>query len=108
MGSIDTPRLKHHDAYMRTTLTVDDALYKKLKDRAYREHKPFKQVVEETLRRGLIVSQHPEESRPFEVEAHHCGRRTGIDYGKLNQLNDELEASDMTRSFPAGKTDDNP
>ncbi|MFP4303173.1 MAG: hypothetical protein ACLFQZ_14175 [Spirochaetaceae bacterium] len=89
-------------------MTVDDALYKKLKDRAYREHKPFKQVVEETLRRGLTVSGQGEKPTRFEVQAHHCGRHTGIDYGKLNQLNDELEASQPYQAYTGDKPDDNP
>jgi hypothetical protein len=38
---------------MRTTLTIDDAIAKALKDLAHRSNKPFKQVVNETLRAGL-------------------------------------------------------
>jgi hypothetical protein len=38
---------------MRTTLTIDDAIARALKDPAHRSDKPFNQVVNETLRAGL-------------------------------------------------------
>jgi hypothetical protein len=38
---------------MRTTLTIDDAIARALKDLAHRSNKPFNQVVDETLRAGL-------------------------------------------------------
>jgi hypothetical protein len=41
---------------MRTTLTIDDATAKALKDLAHRSNKPFKQVVNETLRAGLSTA----------------------------------------------------
>jgi hypothetical protein len=85
---------------MRTTLTVDDALLKKLKDKAYKEKKPFRQVVEETLRRGLASAGEPGVRAQFKVRAHHCGLHPGIDYGKLNQLNDDLEAAEHEPGYP--------
>ena len=38
---------------MRTTLTVDDALLRQLRQKALDSGKPFKQVVNEALRAGL-------------------------------------------------------
>jgi hypothetical protein len=38
---------------MRTTLTIDDALLRQLRQKALDSGKPFKQVVNETLRAGL-------------------------------------------------------
>lgn len=38
---------------MRTTLTIDDHIVRALKELAQRSRKPFKQVVNETLRAGL-------------------------------------------------------
>ena len=40
---------------MRTTLTIDDHLARALKERAHRSGKPFKQIVNETLRAGLAT-----------------------------------------------------
>jgi hypothetical protein len=42
----------HFDA-MRTTLTIEDALLRQLRQKALDTGKPFKQVVNETLRAGL-------------------------------------------------------
>jgi len=83
---------------MRTTLTIEDFIFEKLNEKAHREKKSFKQVVNETLSRGLLISDAPSQSGNFSVQAHACGRREGIDYGKLNQLSDELEAAEHDHS----------
>lgn len=81
---------------MRTTLTLDDDIADALKEQARLLEKPFKQVVNEALRRGLSPS--PEEERPtFRVKPICGGLRAGIDPLKLNQLNDELEIEDYLR-----------
>jgi hypothetical protein len=46
------PGRQHLDA-MRTTLTIDDGLMRQLRQKALDSGKPFKQVVDETLRAGL-------------------------------------------------------
>jgi hypothetical protein len=46
------PGRQHLDA-MRTTLTIDDGLLRQLRQKALDSGKPFKQVVDETLRAGL-------------------------------------------------------
>ena len=75
---------------MRTTLTLDDDLADALRQRAKLLDLPFKQVVNETLRRGLAPEAR--EDRPvFRVRPLRGGFRPGIDPLKLNQLNDELE-----------------
>ncbi|MFW6360811.1 MAG: DUF2191 domain-containing protein [Spirochaetota bacterium] len=79
---------------MRTTLTIEDFLFEKLNEKAHREKKSFKQVVNETIYRGLMVAESPTGAADFTVEPHSCGRKAGIDYGKLNQLSDELEAAE--------------
>lgn len=79
---------------MRTTLTIEDFIFEKLNQKAHHEKKSFKQVVNETLSRGLMVSETPSQAETFKIEAHDCGRREGVDYGKLNQLSDELEAAE--------------
>jgi hypothetical protein len=53
------PGRQHLDA-MRTTLTIDDGLMRQLRQKALDSGKPFKQVVDETLRAGL--------ERPVPVE----------------------------------------
>ena len=48
---------------MRTTLTIDDDLAEALRDLAHRTRRSFKQVVNETLRRGLFQAT-PGDIRP--------------------------------------------
>ena len=79
---------------MRTTLTLDDDLAEALKERAKLLDVPFKQVVNDTLRRGLAPKA-PEERPVFRVRPHHGGFRPGIGPLKLNQLNDQLEVEDF-------------
>ncbi|MEK6372865.1 MAG: antitoxin [Acidobacteriota bacterium] len=77
---------------MRTTLTLDDDLEKELRDSARREGRSFKEIVNETLRRGLTAGAPPgRRARRFRVHPKACGFRAGIDLTKLNQLLDELE-----------------
>jgi hypothetical protein len=81
---------------MRTTLTVDDDLARMLKERARSTGRPFKEIVNEVLRKGLALGNLPTpDENPFVVQAKACGFRTGIDPTKLNQIYDELEIEDL-------------
>lgn len=76
---------------MRTTLTLDDDVADALKELARRFELTFKQVVNDTLRRGLSpVSDKPR--TPYRVEPHRSGLRSGVDMLRLNQLSDELQS----------------
>ncbi len=79
---------------MRTTLTLDDDLADALKQQAKLLEVPFKQVVNDTLRRGL-APEAPEDRPVFRVRPLRGGFRPGIDPLKLNQLNDQLEVEDF-------------
>ena len=77
---------------MRTTLTLEDDLSRGLKERARSSGKTFKEVVNETIRRGLSIGEGPtEDDEPFRVQASACGFRSGVDPLKLNQFYDEME-----------------
>ncbi len=86
---------------MRTTLTLDDDLADALKERARLLDKPFKQVVNDTLRRGLSPAAIQEERPVFVVKPNHSGFKPGIDPLRLNQLNDELEVEEFLRKQQA-------
>ena len=80
---------------MRTTLTLDDDIADSLKEKARLLSKPFKQVVNEALRRGMspAIGERP---RPeYRITPNRSGLTPGIDPLKLNQLNDQLEAEDF-------------
>lgn len=86
---------------MRTTLTLDNDLARELKRLARQSDQSFKDVVDETLRRGLASRQMPPTSSlpPFRVQAKARGFRAGVDIEHLNRLNDELEMADFHREL---------
>ena len=80
---------------MRITLTLDDDIADSLREQARLLDRPFKQVVNDALRRGM--SPVVQEDRPvFRVVPLPGGFRPGVDLLKLNQLNDELETQAFT------------
>ena len=79
---------------MRTTLTLDNDLAEALKERARLLDIPFKQVVNDVLRRGLSPAVR-EEKTVYRVKPLSGEFRPGVDLLKLNQLNDELEAQEF-------------
>ncbi len=79
---------------MRTTLTLDDDIAHSLRERARLLNKPFKQVVNDALRRGISPAVR-ETPAPYRVVPHHSGFVPGVDPLRLNQLNDELEVEDF-------------
>lgn len=81
---------------MRTTLTLEPDLARRLKELAHRRRSSFKETVNDVLRRGLTVQDASARRGPrFSVEPHEGGFRPGIDPGKLNQLLDQLDAEDL-------------
>lgn len=83
---------------MRTTLTLDPDVADQLKERAKREGKSFKDLVNDYLRRGMSAIPSDQGDRPvFRVLPHRGGFRPGVDPAKLNQLSDELETDDFIR-----------
>lgn len=77
---------------MRTTLTLDEDLGRRLKELARESGRSFREVVNEVVRRGLSTGERPpDEVEPFLVVPKACGFKPGIDPLKLNQLYDDLE-----------------
>lgn len=80
---------------MRTTLTIDDGLARALKDLAHRTNKPFKQVVNETLRAGLSTKG-ARRSKPYKVKpASLGGVSPGIDLDRALALADAIEDQEL-------------
>ncbi len=88
----------HHDALMRTTVTLDGDLERVLRETAFRTHKPFKKVLNDTLRAGIKLSAPDEKSEPFILHARPMGLRTGLDPAGFNRLADDLEAEAFLES----------
>ena len=83
---------------MRTTLTLDPDLAKKLKDLAHRRGQSFKQTLNDVVRQGLRTQAERPAGARYHVEPHAGGFRPGVDRGKLNQLVDQLEVEDFIES----------
>lgn len=81
---------------MRTTLTLDGDVARRLEMEIRRSGKAMKTVVNDALRLGLGLAGKPVRPKRFEVQAHAFGFRPGIDLDRINQLSDELESEATT------------
>ena len=83
---------------MRTTLTIDDSVDRKLKKIVRRTGKTYKQVVNETLKRGLSA---PEYTRcEYRLKPSALGEpQPGYDLTKSLQLADQLEDDEILRKL---------
>ncbi|HEX5795793.1 MAG TPA: hypothetical protein VFY19_08120 [Geminicoccaceae bacterium] len=88
---------------MRTTLTIDDGIARALKDLAHRSNKPFKQVVNETLRAGLSAPA-ASKSKPYRVKpAALGGGSPGINLDKALVLADAIEDQELATKMQLRK-----
>ena len=71
---------------MRTTLTLDEDVAAKLKSEVRRSGKPFKRVVNETLRHGLSIPAAAKKLPPFKVRTRPLGLRPGLSYDCIGEL----------------------
>ena len=74
---------------MRTTLTLEDDLADRLAQIARETQRPFKAVLNETLRRGLAGSALSVSA--FDYEPHPGNLQLGIDDRHLNELAWQLD-----------------
>jgi hypothetical protein len=80
---------------MRTTLTIDDGIARTLEELAHRSGKPFKQVVNETLRAGLGATG-ARRSKPYRVQpAALGGVLPGVNLDKALALADAIEDQEL-------------
>jgi len=77
---------------MRTTLTLDDDVAAKLRAEARRSGRPFREVVNEAIRRGLMNRRATPPAGPFKVMCRDLGRlRPGYN---LDNISDLLELAE--------------
>jgi hypothetical protein len=91
MKHLDRRLARHHDVIVRTTLTLDPDVARLLEQEVHRLKQPFKQVVNDALRRGLTGGRRGRALPPFRVEPHRARLLPGVDRGSFNRLADELE-----------------
>lgn len=76
---------------MRTTLTLDDDVAVKLKAESRRTGRPFREVVNETLRCGLATRRTSAVRQPFKVIARDLGLRPGLSLDNIADLIEQVE-----------------
>ena len=85
---------------MRTTLTLEPDVAAKLQLRLKLEKKTMKEIVNQALRRGLDVPPGPAVPKKiYRVKPWPGGVMPGIDYDKINQYLDDLDAEDFKEKF---------
>ncbi len=85
---------------MRTTMTLEDDLAKRLKDLAHRRGVSLCRLVNTILRQGISAPARGRGRVPrFRVVTFRSGFRPGVDPLRLNQLVDDLEV----RRFAGGR-----
>ena len=83
---------------MRTTLTIEDRIDKALKEIARRTDKSYKQVVNETLQRGLEAPVYS--NKKYKLKPSSLGEpNPGYDLTKSLQLSDQLEDEELLRKL---------
>lgn len=89
---------------MRTTLTIEDKTAARLKSLAHESGKSFKQVVNETLRRGLERRQTSQRRKSYKLRPVEMGEpRPEYDLTKALALADNLEDSEIARKLALRK-----
>lgn len=77
---------------MRTTLTLDEDVAAKLKAQVRKTGKPFKEVVNEMLRNGLLTSaKRNADARPVKFNNRPLGVRPGLNYDSFSELLEQVE-----------------
>ena len=93
LGILTSFRVRTMMFDMRTMLTIEDDIADYLREQSRLHEKPLKQVVNETLRRGMSPASNDTPSKPFEVKPFPGGFMPGVDPKNpkdfLNQLDDE-------------------
>jgi hypothetical protein len=79
---------------VRTTLTIDEDVAAKLKAEARRAGRPFREVVNETLRRGLASRRVAARQRSFKVNFRDLGNlKPGLSLDNPAELIEHVEGS---------------
>jgi hypothetical protein len=79
---------------VRTTLTLDEDVAARLKAEVRRSGRPFKHVVNECLRRGLLPSRRERGRSPFRIVARDLGAlRPGLSLDNVAELLEIAEGS---------------
>ena len=88
---------------MRTTLTLDPDVVRLLEEEARRQRKSWKQVVNESIRRGLLPAPRSRPTARYQVRPHKTTLGPGIDAASFNRLADEMEDEAIVDKMRTGR-----
>lgn len=76
---------------MRTTLTLDEDVAVKLRAEMRRSGGTFRDIVNDTLRRGLTTRHATPPSKPFRIAPRDLGLRPGVSLDNIAELIAQIE-----------------
>ena len=88
---------------MRTTLTIDDDLFRELREKAYKTGAPFKEVVNKVIRVGLEHIDKPKQMKPYKCKTYSLGYPPSADLDHALNLVDRLESEEIARKLSLRK-----
>jgi len=88
---------------MRTTLTLDPDVARLLEEEVHRLRRPFKQVVNDAIRRGISPRPTGGPLPGYRTLVHKAKLRPGLDPGSLNRLADEVEEEVLVAKIGKGR-----
>lgn len=89
---IDISRFCINSDIMRTTIDISDAILGDLRRLANQSNRSFKDVVSETLQRGLANNGVQQSKKRITVKPQAVGIKPAIRAMSMNQLYDQIEA----------------
>lgn len=79
---------------MRTTLTLDRDVAEKVKSMTQKLRRPFKQIINDALRRGLDQMARPMPAKPHRTRSRRMGLRPGFSLDNIQELLAHAEGED--------------
>ncbi len=80
---------------MRTTLSIDDDVLDKARALSQKLRAPFRRIVNEALRVGLVAVEAPTQKRPYQTKPHKMGLKAGRDLDNIQELLAQIEGEDF-------------
>lgn len=77
---------------MRTTLTLDDDVAENAKQAAQQCHRPFKKIINQALRLGLVqIHKTSKPQHRYKTKSHFMGLKPGFSLDNVQELLSQLE-----------------
>lgn len=79
---------------IRTTVTLDDDVVARVKEEAAKKGIPFKEALNEMVRRGTASREIPEAQRNFKIKPLSYEMPRDVNFDNISELLDQLEGED--------------